>query len=52
MVAKKLTKENREHIVKIIDEGHQIKDCAKIINKSRIYNIIVGVWFGKERLDS
>jgi len=29
MVTKKLTKEDCERIVKLIDEGHQIKDLAK-----------------------
>jgi Mor family transcriptional regulator len=40
MVVSKLTKEDCEHIAKLIDEGHQIKELAKKfkVDKSTIYN--------------
>ncbi len=40
MVAKKLTKKDCEHIAKLIEEGHQIKDLSKkySIDRSTIYN--------------
>jgi len=40
MVAKKLTKEDCEHIAKLIEDGHKIKDLAKKygVDRSTIYN--------------
>ena len=40
MVAKKLTKKDCEHIARLIEEGHQIKDLAKKygVDRSTIYN--------------
>lgn len=40
MVASKLTNEDCEHIAKLINEGHQIKDLAKKygVDRSNIYN--------------